>query len=59
MTEEQRLRLADELSAAVLEMRLTNLESELPGATPRELLLRLASSLYGPELAKAAYGQSE
>lgn len=55
MTPAERLGVAIGMSRAVRELALAGIRKRHPGASDREILMRLAIVLHGPELAVAAY----
>jgi hypothetical protein len=55
MSAGQKLELALSMSHTVRQLALAGVRKRFPGATPRELQLRFAILMLGPDLAQAAY----
>jgi len=57
LTPEQRLRIVGGLTRAVRTMARTGIRRDFPNASEREVDVRLAVRLYGPALARRAFGE--
>ncbi len=59
LTEEDKLRIALELSQNMREMAVAGAKLRLPGATPEEIQSAVARLMLGEELWQAAYGPTD